>query len=186
MTIIHYAFLVGTVLTTLTSHTNHDPCKVVVQAKWQNLENNPKRIKRFGGKWILVGSIVFKKRSSDIIYLDEIQLTWKGKPIDNLVGSLYEKHDMSSFLPIEKYLICDSQWKQSTQQLLLRFNNPLTLGAVNTFYLVLTVPQNIEPILKKGHFAVEQAGLPFPYRQYVKENNLSITLNTLPLSSTST
>ena len=186
MKAIRYALMFSTVITVLTLQAKQEPFKVIVQAQWKNLDSNPQRIKRFGGKWILAGSITFKKRSPEMVFLDEIQLTWKGKKINQLTGSLYEKNNMSLFLPIEKYLVCDSIWKQSTQQLFLRFNRPLTLGAVNTFYLVLTVPEELETVLKSGQFSIEQNGLPLPYRDYVKEHELSLTLNTLPQTSTTT
>lgn len=186
MKTIRYILLFGTVIAVLPVQARQEPFKVIVKAKWKNLDSNPQRIKRFGGKWILAGSITFKKRSPEMVFLDEIQLTWKGKNIDKLMGSLYEKNNMSLFLPIEKYLVCDSMWKQSTQQLFLRFNRPLTLGAVNTFYLVLTVPEELETVLKNGRFSIEQDGLPLPYREYVKGHELSLTLNTLPHTSTTT
>lgn len=187
MKTLRYALLFNTAIAMLTARADPEPFKVIVEAKWQDLENNPDKIKQFGGKWILVGSITFKKRSSEMIFLDELQLTWKGEKIDNLIGSLYEKNDSSSsFLPIEKYHICDSTWKRSAQKLFLRFNRNLTLGAVNTFYLVLTVPEEIESILKNGHFSVEKDGLPLHYREYVKERKLSIAINDLPNFSTTT
>lgn len=186
MKTICYAFLLGAAINVLTIQANQEPFKVIVEPKWQDLENNPQKTKLFGGKWILVGSITFKKRSSEMIFLDEIQLTWKGKKIDKLLGSLYEKNDTSSFIPIEKYHVCDGRWKTSTQKLFLRFNHNLTLGAVNTFYLVLTIPEDIEPIIKNGSFAVETEGLPLRYREYVKERKLSLAINSVSHSSATT
>jgi len=180
MKTIRYALLFGTALAVLTIRTEKEPFQVVLSAKWENLDNDPQKIALFGGKWILAGSITFKKRSSEMIFLDEIQLTWEGEKLDALVGSLYEKNDLSSlFLPIERYLVCDGCWRKSTQQLFLRFNRTLTLGAVNTFYLVLTVPKEIEEKLKNGKFRMEKVGLPLPYRQYVGCHELAISLNEL-------
>jgi len=184
MKVLRYALLLGATLAPFTIKTQQEEFRVVLEAKWKDLENNAQKRKQFGSKWILAGSIVFKKRSSDIIFLDEIQLTWKGKKINNLIASLYEKNDTGSFLPIEKYHLCDSMWKLSTQQLFLKFNRPFALGAVNTFYLVLTVPEEIETKLKCGHFCITQHGLPFPYRKYVGSHNLSLALNSLPTIST--
>jgi len=182
---LRYAFLLSAALAVSAIQTK-EAFKVILEAKWQNLQNDPQKIELFGGKWILAGSITFKKKSSEIIFLDQIQLTWKGEPIAHLIGSLYEKNDTSSFLPIEKYLVCDSQWKKSTQQLLMEFKEPLTLGAVNTFYLVLTVPEKIEQALKNGEFHIEQTGLPLRYREYVKNKHLSIALDDLHKSSNRT
>lgn len=176
MKILEYALLVGIALTARVMRAEQESFKVIVEPKWHNLESDTDRTKQFGSKWILAGTITFKKRSTEAVFLDELQLSWKGKKIDQLIGSLYEKNEAGEFLPIEKYLVCDSCWKKSTQQLFLRFNHPLTLGAINTFYLVLTVPEEIEQILKNGTFYIEQAGLPLPYREYVKDHELAIAL----------
>ena len=182
MKVLRYALLLGASLALFKVKTQQDAFRVILEAKWQDLENNAQKIKQFGGKWILAGSIVFKKRSSEILFLDTIQLNWKGEKIDNMIGSLYEKNDTGSFLPIEKYLVCDSVWKRSTQQLFLPFNRPFALGAVNTFYLVLTVPQEIEKKIKSGYFFITQHRLPFPYQKYISTHNLSLALNNIPIT----
>lgn len=176
MKIISYAFLISAAVVAQSLRAAQEPFKVIVEPKWHNLDLDPLRTKQFGGKWILAGSITFKKHSTEAVFLDGIQLSWKGEKIDQLIGSLYEKNEAGEFLPIEKYFVCDSCWKKSTQQLFLNFEHPLTLGAINTFYLVLTVPEDIEPILKNGSFYIEQAGLPLPYRDYVKDHELAIAL----------
>jgi len=183
---LRYALMICSAVAFLTMHAQQEQFRVILEAKWEDLEQNSERTKLFGGKWILAGSITFKKRSSETVFLDEIQLTWNGKKLDNLIASLYEKNNTSSFLPIEKYCVCDSRWKCSTQQLFLRFNKPFVLGAVTTFYLVLTVPEPLEPVLKKGTFRIEYAGLPLPYRDYVKGKELSLALNNIgtPASTT--
>lgn len=174
-----YFILFFTAIAVLTIKSNQEPFKIILESKWKNLDCDPQKIKEFGGKWILVGSITFKKRSPEMIFLNELQLKWEGEPIKRLIGSLYEKNDTSNFLPIEKYLICDSVWKSSTQQMLLKFNRTLTLGAVNTLYLVLTIPENLEEKLKSGRFTLEHVSLPLAYQQYVKNSNLSLAINEL-------
>ena len=174
---LRYALMVGSAIAFLSVRAKEEPFRVILEAKWKNLDQNSERAKLFGGKWILAGSITFKKRSTDTVFLDEIQLTWSGPKLENIIASLYEKNDTSSFLPIEKYFVCDSRWKCSTQQLFMRFNKPFILGAVNTFYLVLTVPEQLESIIKQGRFHIETAGLPLPYRDYVKGKELSLALN---------
>jgi len=186
MKTMRYALVFGAALAALTTNADQEPFKVLLEAKWENLDSNPQRIKKFGGKWILVGSITFKKRSSEVLFLDEIQLTWEGDQIPRLTGSLYQKNDTSAFLPIEKYFLCDSLWKSSTQQMLLKFHQPITLGSVNTLYLVLTVPEELENKLKKGKFKLEHVGLPMRYRQYVEGHSLSIALNDLHQQTAST
>lgn len=179
MKTMQYALAFCTACAVLTSKADQKPFQVELKAKWKNLDTNPKRIKQFGGKWIVVGSITFKKRSSEILFLDEMKLSWEGEPLPNLVGSLYEKNDLAPFLPIEKYLLSDSAWKRSSQQMVLKFHRPLTLGPINTLYLVLTVPQELEDKLKKGTFKLEHVGLPVHYRHYVQGQELSIALGDL-------
>jgi hypothetical protein len=178
MKMVKSTLLIGITLATRIIYAEQEFFKVIVEPHWHNLEQNEKRTEEFGGKWILAGSITFKKHCKDAVFLDNIQLSWKGEKIDHLIGSLYEKNEAGEFLPIDKYLVCDSCWKKSTQELFLRFNRPCTLGAINTFYLVLTVPEKLEPILKNGSFYVEQAGLPLPYREYLKEHTRALALRT--------
>src|SRR5260370_11531435 len=64
---------------------------IIIEPKWQDLEQEPANAKKFGGKLILVGSITVKKRSKEHVALSKIYLRWQGKPIDTLVGSLYKK-----------------------------------------------------------------------------------------------
>ncbi len=152
-----------------------EPFTIQLESKWIDLENSTAKIKKFGGKWILAGSITFKKRSSETVYLDEIKLSWKGKTLSNLTGSLYVVN--KTFLPIEKYLVCDSLWKASEQQLLLKFDKEHTLGARNTYYLVLTVPEDLEDTVKKGEFTIEKQSLPCPFQDYLQNNKIALSLN---------
>jgi len=179
MNAMRYALACGVICTSLANTTNQEPFKILLEPKWVNLDTNPERAKEFGGKWILAGSITLKKRSPEVLFLDKMKLTWEGEKIEKLIGSLYEKNDMMEFLPIEKYLLSDSMWKSSTQQMILHFHRPLTLGAINTLYLVLTVPEELENILKKGKFTLEHVNLPVQYRHHVKGQELSIALSDL-------
>src|SRR5579872_6245716 len=121
-----------------------DNFNIVVKPKWRHLDNDDKKIIDFGGKWVLVGSITFKKRCKDPIFLETINLRWNGEPIPNLVASLYKKTFSKDFLPIEKNLICDSVWNTTKQMLVFNFNEKETLAPTTTFYLVLTIPQSVE------------------------------------------
>jgi hypothetical protein len=114
-----------------------------------------------GGKWILVGSITFHKKSKEVAKLEKISFEWHGDPIDHLSGSLYKKIPEKQFMPIEDNLVCDGSWNKLNQCLILDFNNrKQTLGPRNIFYLVFTVPESIEPALKSGYFNLVQTNLP--------------------------
>jgi len=149
---------------------------IVVEPKWENLEkNNFKQL--FTDKWVLAGDITFKKKAPDFITLAELHLTWKGKRIEHLLGSLFEKGNYGDFMPIEKNLICDSRWKSSEQKLILKFKKPKTLHTVNQLALVLTVPKDIEKVLRDGYFEIEASTLPQPYKEYVTQHHVKLALS---------
>lgn len=145
-----------------TEHHDHEEVRVIVEPKWQNLEPNHAHACQFGGKWMLAGSITFKKKTKDTLYLTELDLHWNGKPLDNLVGSLYDKPLDKEFMAIEDALICDGTWNKTTQTLLLKFDKKRTLNAVTIFYLVLTVPEHLESTLKHGSFDIHATSIPEP------------------------
>ncbi len=140
-------------------------CLISVEPQWKNIENNCKRADQCGGKWILVGSITFRKKSKEQTKLEHMKLSWHGKQINHLYGSLYKKLPEKRFMPIELNLICDSSWNKARQELILNFeDNKQTLGPLNIFYLVLTVPTEIEPTLRQGHFSMSKPDLPLSFR----------------------
>jgi len=154
-----------------------DNCDIILKSKWRNLDTSAIKSTDFGGKWILVGSITFKKRCKDPIFIQTINFHWNGEPIDNLVGSLYKKTSAKEFLAIEENLICDGIWNKNKQMLMLDFDEKENLGPTTIFYLVLTVPESIEPILKKGSFCMEEQCLPRPFKQCAQQEKLSLAIN---------
>jgi len=158
------------------THTT-DNFDIVLKSKWQELGCNDNKCADFGGKWILIGSITFKKRSKHPIFVDKINLRWHGENLDNLIASLYRKNSGKEFLAIEQNLICDGQWNPKTQTLILDFDEEEKLAPTNIFYLVLTVPENLEPILKKGHFCLENNCLPRPFKQSAENEKLILAIN---------
>ncbi|MFC1842759.1 hypothetical protein ACFLYU_03830 [Candidatus Dependentiae bacterium] len=152
---------------------------IKIESKWEDLEKNNKK-KMFDDKWILAGDIIIKKTASDYVSLHELHLYWNGKTLDQLIASLYEKNSDKNFMPIERYLICDSVWKKSEQKLILKFEKPKTLYAVNKLSLVLTIPKKLEKALKEGHFTIDKDYLPEPYKEYASEHNLCLYLGDKP------
>lgn len=151
---------------------------ITLKSKWCDLDGNCTKAADFGGKWILVGSITFKKRCKDPVCIQTINLHWNGEKLDNLMASLYKKNpDRETFLPIEENLICDGIWNKNKQTLMLNFDERANLGPTTVFYLVLTVPEPIEEILKKGSFSLEQECLPKPFKQCAQNEKLSLAIN---------
>jgi hypothetical protein len=154
-----------------------DNFDIVLKSKWQQLGCNDNTCTDFGGKWIVIGSITFKRRSKDPIFVDKINLRWHGENLDNLIASLYRKTIGKEFLAIEQNLICDGQWNPKTQTLILDFDEEEKLGTTSVFYLVLTIPEAIEPILKRGHFCLENNCLPHPFKQCAQNEKLILAIN---------
>jgi len=153
---------------------------IKIESKWKDLERDRKK-NIFKDKWIWAGDIIIKKTASEYVSLHELHLTWKGKKIDQLIASLYDKNNDKTFMPIEKYLICDSIWKKSEQRLILKFEKPKTLYSVNKLSLVLTLPQEMIHVLKNGHFTIDSEYLPRPYQEHAAEHNLCLCFNNLEI-----
>lgn len=171
------AILLPLLLTIATPTHGVEEFDITLKSKWHDLESNEKKSTDFGGKWILVGSITFKKRCKDPIFIKTINLHWNGEHIDNLIGSLYKKALDEEFLAIEDNLVCDGIWSNSKQTLILDFDEKENLGPTTVFYLVLTVPESIEPILKKGSFCIEEQCLPKPFKQCIQQEKLTLAIN---------
>jgi len=158
---------------------------IILKSKWQELGCQGSKCADFGGKWILIGSITFKKRFKEPIAIDEINLRWHGEKIDNLIASLYRKTLSKEFLAIEDNLVCDGMWNPKTQTLILDFDEEEKLAPTTVFYLVLTIPESIEQILKKGHFCLENNCLPHPFKQCVQQEKLILAVNDKPIKDLS-
>jgi len=172
MTIIIAIPLPGT--TTVRDYT------IIVEPRWLDLERNNQNTELFGGKWILAGSITFRKKSKETIYLSKLTFRWKGNKLENLLGSLYKKDLDKQFLPVEEFLISDSNWNKKKQTLIFNFNKSISLGPTNIFYLVLTVPEPIENAIKQGFFVVESNSLPIPYKSIARYTSPSLAFNNTP------
>ncbi len=145
---------------------------VSLEPKWQELNNDRSREEEFGGKWVLAGSIAFKKKAKDFLSLTTLHLHWHGPQLENLAASLYKKDLDKKFLPIQENLICDSIWNKNTQTLIFNFKKQ-PLGLFNTFYIVLTIPDLLECVIQQGKFTVEENGLPEPFKKAIATQWLS-------------
>lgn len=166
--ILFFSFLISSA-----SFCMHD-FSITLEPIWKDLESNQAATQQFGGKWILIGSITFKKKSGETVFLHNLRLQWKGSAITTLFGTLYKKVDGKTFLPLEENMICDGTWYPHDQSLVLNFNKKITLGISNTFYLVLTVPEDVEQQLKKGYFALDEKMLPEPFIQYMHGQQIAL------------
>jgi hypothetical protein len=164
-------------------NTAHDDFVVTLESTWHCLDDNDSSCSQFGGKWMLVGNITFRKKSiQDSIHLRQLKLHWDGPFIDSLSASLYKKNfdpTKKEFLPIDDYLICDGCWNSTKQTLIMSFDERQALGAIEVFYIVLTVPTPLEIILKQGSFSLVKNDLPLPFQQAYTPQSLQLNFNTL-------
>jgi hypothetical protein len=171
--------------TQLVSHSNAilDDFVVTLESTWRCLDDTDGSCLQFGGKWVLIGNITFRKKSvKDSIHLNQLKLHWDGPFINALSASLYKKSfdpTKKEFLPIDDYLVCDGCWNNTKQTLILTFDERQTLGAIEVFYVVLTVPQGLESILKQGSFSLEKKDLPLPFQQTCSPASLTLSFNML-------
>src|SRR5579872_3682898 len=129
-------------------------CQINLEPKWENVGTVSKS-HNFSSKWVLVGSITFRKRIREKCCLDRITLQWHGNSIENLQATLYKKDPDKQFLPIEENTLSDSSWSKTDQMLIFDFNDrKQTLGPLNIFYIVLTIPEPLEEKLKDGKFSL--------------------------------
>ncbi len=151
-----------------------DNFNIIIDSTWEHLEERGKHA-QFDGKWIELGIITFKKNSNENVYLDEIDLQWRGKELDSLEATLYkQKAPNKKFLPIEENLVCDGKWRKDKQELLLKFNKRESLTATNIFHLVITVPENLEKQLTNGEFELKAHCLPEQYKRCANGQCISI------------
>jgi hypothetical protein len=167
-----------TIITTALMQGSQKEFKIILEPKWENLEHDEKLIDRFGGRWILAGSITFKKKAKECVHLTKLHLKWHGPFLDKVTASLYEHNFEKKFYPIEDFFVCDGIWNKKNQTLHFNFPEKCTLQAINTFYLVLTVPADQEPLFKQGSFCIADECLPDQLKEHIESHELSLSLNT--------
>ena len=153
-------------------------CTISMKPEWTSLDASDHAYK-FGGKWILAGKTIFKKRTKDPIGLKKMTLSWHGlHKIKKLTASLYRQMPNQKFIPIEENLLSDGHWNNKKQILQFTFDHKEYLNSHSIFCLVLTVPENIDPILKKGSFKLITKNLPPELQTPDKERDLQISFLT--------
>ena len=149
-------------------------CLINMAPKWEPLATRSPH-EHLGMKSIVIGSITFRKKCKQPAKLDTITLSWHGKRINQLSGSLYKKIPEKRFVPIDTNLVADGSWNSAQQKLRFHFNdNKQTLGPINIFYVVLTVPQNLEKRLRTGSFSLSHHNLPDMFA--LKQDELKLNL----------
>jgi len=133
---------------------------------------------KFFGKWILAGTIIFKKKCNAQVNLEEIRLQWHGKSLEHLQGSLFIAKNSEPFKPINDNHVSDGKWGKKTQRLNFKFNHTISLHPTTIFYLVLTIPEEHVHALK-GHFTIIPSCLPTPFQQEANKDPLAISIDVI-------
>lgn len=144
-------------------------CVVAIESLWRELNNPAQSNQLADEKLVVIGKITFKNKTDESIKLNTMHLTWHGSPINYMLGSLYKADPDNTFLPIDAYLVCDSTWNKTDQKLMLTFAKSESLSSATTFYMVLTIPKNLEPKLKNGYFQIATHNLPSEFRTYAHQ-----------------
>lgn len=150
-------------------------CELSITPEWKCLDTK-EHDQEFGGKWILAATFVIKRRDKEFIKMEEIDLAWRGEKIENLTASLFKKDPQRELVPVEECLVCDGTWNSNKQILQLRFQEKEYLQPTTTFCLVLTVPDELEPTLRRGRFDLLPETLPYQLQPAAKKKNLRITM----------
>lgn len=173
----HYVVIASMLATlALQAASRVDDFTITLDPTWKILECDQDKCKQFGGKWIIIGSIMFKKKAKEPVNLTRLHLHWTGAHLDTLVGSLYQKQEDKDFLAIQENLVCDGMWNAPTQTLDFNFDKKRTLGLTNIFYVVLTIPEQLEPVLKQGSFELVTHHLPEQFQPASQQLSLAYNM----------
>ena len=159
---------------TMQGRSTGDNFEVTVQPAWNILDSDTHQAIQLGGAWVHAGIISIKKKTQDAVYLDSLTLIWYGDHIKSLSAALYRKPLDKLFLPIEQNLICDSSWIENQQKLVFRFNQSLLLEPLTTYYIVLTIPSELEITVKHGSFAIARNTLPPILQESITKQPLTL------------
>lgn len=144
----------------ITSNIAARGISVTIKPQWEYLTAGKPYRYPFSTRWILAAHLIFKKTVKNQVRLCQLTLRWRGPHVDHLIASLYTAVPSKPFLPIEDQLVCDGTWNSLRQTLLLPFEEEQNLGALNIYYLVLSVPPTMEHLLKMGSFVIDALTAP--------------------------
>lgn len=140
----------GACNTCRTSNSTDLPFSLHKTSTWMEFPLTYTPLKNQHKKWVWKESLTFKSKQA--VQLKSLCLKWNGAPIASLQASLYKKGKTENLLPVQKNLVSDGVWNPQTQELYFDVNEKLI--ALNTYHVVLSFPQNIESVVKRGSFTL--------------------------------
>ena len=118
---------------------------------WREYALDNKKIHFNKEKWAWTLSFILKSKKP--FQFTTLVLEWKGKKLDTLAASLYQKKEHASLVPIQQNLISQGNWNAEKQQLVFTLNEKVV--AVNKYHLMLSYPKRLESQLRYGKFVVK-------------------------------
>lgn len=158
--------------------------QLAIKPSWQILNERTQITDQLGGNWVLVGILTFKKKAKENIFLDQLEIQWKGESIASLPSTLYKKQADKPFLPLQDYVICDGIWNSARQEILFKLEKPYQLNGSTCFYLVFTIPDHLEPAIRKGSFTIKHTTLPEALKTCLETKRCSLSFETVPMQLT--
>lgn len=155
-----------------------------IKPSWHMVNERTTITDQLGGNWVLVGVLNFKKKTRDTIFLDQLEIIWEGDPLKSLPATLYKKQADKPFLPLQDYVICDGIWNAHRQEIIFKFEKPYQLNGATCFYLVLTIPDHLEPTIRKGAFSIKHTALPELLKTCLDTKRCSLSFETVPMQLT--
>lgn len=150
--------------------------QVILEPRWDILDR-PSTANTCTDAMVFIAKITFKKKIADQTSLSSMIFKWHGSILQHLSGSLYRREPGKKFIPIEKNVICDSQWDKEQQTLSFIFPKPERLNINSEFYLVIIVPKDLTATLKIGTFTILEKSLPNIMQQSSKNDTLTIAFS---------
>jgi hypothetical protein len=142
--------------------------EIVLMPEWTLLSNNKNNASLSGERWVLVGTITFKKKSKEPLALSKLVLNWNGSFLDTMTASLYQKPVF-----IEENIISDGIWNKARQVIIFNFDK-ITLHPTTTFYLVLTIPTTKIDLFKNSCLSCCPECLPQQFKEAAQSLSLPL------------
>ena len=144
---------------------------------WKKLATPRILTERSSYHWVLACTIEIKKKGTlENLFLDKLLISWKGThKLDHLAATLYKKPIDKDFLPIEDYLICESEWSARTQRVIFKINRPMPIDTHTTLCLVFSIPDEKQRQLQEGYFEFERSSLPYLIQQSLSADPIRLS-----------
>ncbi|HLF66763.1 MAG TPA: hypothetical protein VI522_04025 [Gammaproteobacteria bacterium] len=153
-----------------------NPYEIIIKPLWQPIDTAA-HYRSFESSWVLAGSITFRNRSNTTLMLDALDIALvhdTGEKIDHITAMLFKEKGYKKFLPTDDFLVSDGVWSKKKQTVSFTFNHHEHLASYTTFYLALTIPQHLHPLLARSHFVITSRSLPTPYQKTVAPQSLHL------------